>query len=49
MLGWLRELEMAVSITAIFSRRSLPLIAAGRIMTLMATVVPRQEPLYTLP
>jgi hypothetical protein len=44
MLGWLSELLMAVSMTAIFSSRSLPDITAGNTMVLTATSVPRQVP-----
>jgi hypothetical protein len=44
MLGWLSVLLMAVSITAIFSCRSLPDMAAGNTIVLTATMVPRQVP-----
>jgi hypothetical protein len=46
MLGWLRLALIAVSMMAIFSRFSLPLMAAGNIMVLTATSVPFQYPGY---
>jgi hypothetical protein len=42
MLGWLSIELMAVSIMAIFSRFSLPAMAAGNIMVFTATSVPFQ-------
>jgi hypothetical protein len=40
MFGWLMLLLMAVSMMAIFSRRSLPGMAAGSIIVFTATRVP---------
>jgi hypothetical protein len=42
MFGWLRLALMAVSMMAIFSRFSLPDMAAGNIMVFTATRVPFQ-------
>jgi hypothetical protein len=42
MLGWLRLALMAVSMMAIFSRFSLPDMAAGNIIVFTATRVPFQ-------
>ena len=42
MLGWLSMALMAVSMMAIFSRFSLPDMAAGNIIVLTATSVPFQ-------
>lgn len=44
MLGWFMALDMAASMMAMRSCFSAPLILAGRIMVLMATVVPRHSP-----
>ncbi len=44
MFGCDSEELMAVSITAIFSRFSLPLMLVGSTMVLTATVVPRHVP-----
>jgi hypothetical protein len=44
MFGWCITEDMAASIRAILSRFSLPLILAGRIITLIATALPRHVP-----
>jgi hypothetical protein len=44
MLGWFMTLLMAASMMAMRSRFSAPLILAGRIIVLMATLLPRHMP-----